>query len=85
MIVEANRPSDAQDNFQFYYSTDGTSFTEIPNAVIAKPMEPTGGLIFPFGPAGLSGTIYIQAQDMLSNESKLDLLNVDLIAIRTIP
>jgi hypothetical protein len=59
---EAMRLGFQYDNFQFSYSTDGTNFTNISGALINTQSEHTG-LEYPFGTAGLSGSIYIRVED----------------------
>ncbi len=81
--LEAHRTG-TEDAFQFYWSKDNKTFTSIPNALINHPFEPQGGLDFPFGAAGLSGTFYIQAKDTAAG-TVLDRLRVDYLAIKTAP
>ena len=91
--LEAHRTSaafGADDDFQFSWSTSPTSgFTDIPGALINHPVENIGGQLYPFGAAGVSGTIYIRAKSIgisgSGNGTHLDRLYVDFMVIHTDP
>jgi len=82
--LEGNRPNNSDgDNFQFYYSTDGTSFTLIPGALIDDAKEGSGGWDSAFDDAGLMGRIYIQVRDTVAGGgSSLDKVHIDHLEIR---
>ncbi len=84
LVIEGYRPSSSNDNFQFYYSSDGgVTFSQVPGAVIKKAFEITGGSSYPFGSAGLSGTILIQVQDTnQTSDTVADTVYIDYLAIR---
>ncbi len=84
--LEGNRPSGTDsDNFQFQYSTDGINFSDIAGALISTPMEAPFGY-FPFGPAGIGGTIYIRVKDTnTTSGTPLDTVNIDKLSIKTTP
>jgi hypothetical protein len=84
LVFEGYRPNNSEsDDFQFYYSTDGQTFTSIAGAVINKVLELTGGISVTFGTPGLSGTIYIQVQDTnQATGTNLDRVYVDYLTIR---
>ena len=74
------------DNFQFSYSTDGINFSDISGALIDYALEPPSAYSFPFGPAGIGGTIYIRVKDTnTTSGTSLDTVNIDRIGIKTIP
>jgi len=85
--VEGHRPSNSEgDNFQFSYSTNGTTYMTILNALISTTSDVAGGTDYTFGSGGLSGTIYIRVQDTnQSSGSALDTVYVDHLTIRTVP
>jgi len=87
--LEGNRVAGSDspvDNFQFSYSTDGINFQDITSAIIDHLPESPGGGYFSFGPAGIGGTIYIRVKDTnTTSGTNLDAVNVDRIAIKTIP
>ncbi len=73
------------DNFQFYYSTDGRKFSIVPNAVISKPFT-NGANAYTFATGSLSGTVYIRVQDTnTTSGSQLDTVSIDYLVIRIVP
>jgi hypothetical protein len=74
------------DNFQFSYSTDGVNFSDISSAIISNSVEAPGGVYYTFGSAGIGGTIYIRVKDTnQTSGTSLDSVNIDRLAIKTIP
>jgi hypothetical protein len=86
LLLKGYRPGNTEgDNFQFSYSTNGTKFTAIPNAVISIAREPQNPIAYPFPAGALSGTVYIRVTDTVATGSIKDTVNVDYLAIRTNP
>lgn len=94
--LEGNRTQTTgdQDDFQLYWSTvdpasnqnETANFTQITNAKVAAASDATNGTDYAFGPAALSGTIYIRVIDTKTTSGTvLDTLNVDHLAIKTVP
>jgi len=85
--VEGHRPTNTEgDNFQFSYSTTGSSYTTIPGALINTTSDVAGGTDYTFGTGGLSGIVYIRIQDTnQSSGAALDTVYVDHLTIRTVP
>jgi hypothetical protein len=81
LILEGYRPSNSEgDNFKFYWSNDGSTWTEIAGAEIKKIIEPQGGLLYPFG-GPYSSTVYIRVQDTQTSGELLDRVYIDFLAI----
>lgn len=81
---EAQRPDNAEgDNFQFAWSTDGSSFTNISGALVSTPTETSGGLTASMGSTSSLGSIYIRIQDTKPNGSVLDTVEIDYLVIET--
>jgi len=73
------------DDFQFSYSTDGTSFSDISGALLNQAIELSGGAYYSFGPSGIGGTIYIRVKDTnTTSGTSLDTVGIDRIAIKTV-
>jgi len=85
--LEGNRPNNADgDNFQFYYSTDGTNFSIISGALINKGLEQPGGGDYSIA-VGTGGTWYIRVLDTNAGAGKtgLDTVKVDHLSLKTVP
>jgi hypothetical protein len=81
LVLEGLRPNNPDgDNFQFYYSNNGTSFTAITGALINKIFEPAGGLVYPFG-GTYSPTVFIKVLDTQATGSSLDTVEIDLLRV----
>ena len=83
--VEAYRPTNADsDNFQFAYSTNGTTYTNMVS--ITKTSDNNANQTFTL-PAGTSGTVYVRVVDTnrSNNRGSLDYLYVDNMFIRSNP
>ncbi len=88
LLLEGNRPNNAEgDNFQFYVSTNGSTFTAVSGAVIDRVLEPVGGGAFPFTVGSHAGTLYVRVQDTHAKKGStaLDRVFVDYLAIRAVP
>jgi hypothetical protein len=85
--VEGNRSANNEgDDFQFYYSTDGSNFALIPGALIGSTADVACGSDWVFGTGSISGTVYIQVRDTNQNSgSQKDTVSMDHLAIKTIP
>ncbi|PYT11228.1 MAG: hypothetical protein DMF51_16085 [Acidobacteria bacterium] len=94
--IEGNRTQTNadKDDFQFYWSTvdpalsssETANFLLVTGAKISSPTDTSGGADSSFGPTTLSGTVYIRVIDTkITSGTVLDTLNVDHIAIKTIP
>jgi len=84
--VEGHRPANTElENFQFAFSTDGTSYTNISGALINTEQDVTGGTNYTFGTGSLSGTVYIRVTDTNTTGAVLDTLYVDHLTILTVP
>ena len=73
--------AEEDDHFDFFYSTDGTNYTQITNARIDSETETPGGNAYSFGTSSISGTVYIKVQDS-DDGSAIDTLSIDYLAIR---
>jgi hypothetical protein len=85
--LEAHRNNQADDTFQFYWSTstNDNSYTAIPGALINHPFEiQGGGQLYPFGAGSASGTIYIKAEGT-GTGTHIDQLSVDFMVLLTDP
>lgn len=85
--VEGYRPDNPTNtNFQFSYSTDGTSFYPITDAIISSSIETEGGADYPFNSSGMSGTIYIKVRDTTPRlEDGWEDVYIDHLTIKTVP
>jgi len=84
--VEGHRPANTElENFQFAFSTDGTSYTNITGALINTEQDVAGGTNYTFGTGSLSGTVYIRVTDTNTTGAVLDTLYVDHLTILTVP
>ena len=93
LYIKGTRSSAENDNFEFWYATQNTdpmkpdqpgTFQKITNAIVNDVRRGTDAA-FPFGPAGLVGTVWIEARDTVPGGTTLDRLNVDYLAIQTTP
>ena len=83
--VEAYRPSNPDsDNFQFAYSTNGTTWTN--TVSITKTSDNNTDQTYSL-PAGTSGTVYVRVVDTnrSNNRGSLDYLYIDRLVIRSNP
>ena len=85
----AASPSSNNESFKFRWSTDGVTFTDIPNAIISSQFEATGAW-FPFTPTGLACDLYIRVEDMNQQAGQpsqgfLNTVRIDYLMIKTIP
>jgi hypothetical protein len=81
--VEAYRPSNSDsDNFQFAYSTNGSSYTNMVS--ITKTSDNNTDQTYSL-PAGTTGTVYVRVRDTnrTSGRNSLDTLYIDRMCIRT--
>jgi subtilase family protein len=83
--VEGQRTAGSDsDDFKFSWSEslNGT-YTDIPNAVIKKTYELTGGINYPFARTNTSGTLYIKVEDTnQSSGTGRDQVKIDRLEIR---
>jgi len=85
--VEGYRPENPTNtDFRFLYSTDGTTFYQITDAIINSSVETEGGADYPFGTFGMSGTIYIKIRDTtLRLEDGGESVYIDHLTIKIVP
>jgi hypothetical protein len=86
LYIEAVKGENGDDNFEFWYSTNGSSYSLVAGSTVTsyaldQVLQPA------FGTGSLSGTIYIQLRDTdPANAGKnLDSVYVDRLAIHTVP
>jgi putative metal-binding protein len=87
LYIEAVKGENGDDNFEFWYSTNGggtyslVTGSTVTSYVLDQALQPT------FGTGSLSGTIYIQLRDTNpTNAGKnLDSIYVDRLVIHTVP
>ena len=84
LVIEGFRPANtAGDSFRFSFSTDNVSFSVIPGSIVNFSNE--SRIEVPFGPATLGRTVYIRVDNMVTSGSKSRTINIDFLAIRTVP
>ncbi|MBC7107266.1 MAG: VCBS repeat-containing protein [Methanomassiliicoccales archaeon] len=74
--------SSAEDDFQFYYSTDNITFTAMTSAKVTS----TSPTLYTFTlPAGISGKLYIKVEDTnrASTVTSLDYVDIYQMSVRT--
>jgi hypothetical protein len=94
--LEGNRTQTGtdSDNFQFFWSasdpagsvSETAGFTQIGSATIKSTTDTSGGQDFSFGSSVLPSTVYIRVIDnKTTSGAVLDTLNLDHLAIKTVP
>jgi hypothetical protein len=84
LLIEGFRPAaQGADSFKFQQSTDGgATFNDVPGGIINSVVETPGGRVFPFTPSGGASQILIRMIDSNVNDSALDRVFIDRLAIR---
>ena len=84
LVIEGFRPANAAgDSFRFLYSTDNASFSLVPGSVVSSASE--SRIEVPFGPPSLGRTVYIRVENVVTSGSKNRTINLDYLAIGTVP